>query len=401
MRSVRTFGFWLHLAAGIGAGLVIAMMSATGAALAFKPQIVRFLEADARHVTASGSPLSAAQLGESVRVAHPDLPVRTITLDRDPASAATVQAGARTFYVDPYTGSIRGESSPQLQQTFRSIENWHRWFALSGDSRETGRLFTGVSNALFLLLAASGLYLWWPRAFSARYLRPILFFRRTTSGKARDFNWHHVFGFWSLPAIVVMTASGVFMSYPALNAYLPGARPAGGEARGEVRGEGRPPHGTRGPGGPGGQAGPGGAQAPVVAVDAAVIDRAVAAAVAHQPVWQSLSVEMPRRADAPLTVALTDSASVPANRSQLTVATTTGDEIRWQPAAAPTGAMRVRLWIRFGHTGELWGLPGQVVMAVGSLAGLLLVVTGWSLAIRRLSAWVRRSRSAAVTVATI
>ena len=48
--TLRKFIFWLHLIAGLGAGLVIAIMSFTGTALAFEKEIIAFAERDLRHV---------------------------------------------------------------------------------------------------------------------------------------------------------------------------------------------------------------------------------------------------------------------------------------------------------------------------------------------------------------
>ena len=52
----------------------------------------------------------------------------------------------------------------------------------------TGRAATGASNLAFLLLGLSGLYLWWPNVLTMRHLRPILWFKKTGTGRARDFN---------------------------------------------------------------------------------------------------------------------------------------------------------------------------------------------------------------------
>jgi uncharacterized iron-regulated membrane protein len=67
---------------------------------------------------------------------------------------------------------------------------------------------TGAANLIFLGLAMSGLFLWFPREWTIRHLRPIMWFRGGLAPKARDFNWHNVFGFWcALPlAIVILTA---------------------------------------------------------------------------------------------------------------------------------------------------------------------------------------------------
>lgn len=53
---------------------------------------------------------------------------------------------------------------------------------------------------------------------------------------------------------------------------------------------------------------------------------------------------------------------------------------------------RLRMYSRYLHTGELFGLPGQVVAALSTLAAILLVWTGFALAWRRF--FKRRSKAA-------
>ena len=48
------------------------------------------------------------------------------------------------------------------------------------------------------------------------------------------------------------------------------------------------------------------------------------------------------------------------------------------------------MWLRFLHTGEALGWPGQLVAGIASLGGVMLVWTGLALAVRRL-AYTRRS----------
>src|SRR6185295_983402 len=149
-----------------------------------------------------------------------DAVATSLTVDRDPSAPAAVGLEGRTVYVDPYSGSVLGEGSTRTQSFFRTMENWHRWIGLSAENRPLAKSLTGASNLAFLALAVSGIYLWWPRAWSAQHTRAILAFRRTATGRARDFNWHNVIGFWCLVPIVVMTVSGVVMSYPWANALL-------------------------------------------------------------------------------------------------------------------------------------------------------------------------------------
>ena len=392
MTRLRSVFFWVHLVAGTAAGLVIFILSLTGAALAFKPQILRYVDTAGFHIQDDGRrPLEASALIDAFRTARPTSEIGAITVASGPTQPASIRSGASTFYLDPYTGDVLGESSTSAEQMFRSLENWHRWLAMQGDGRDTGRAIVGVANVVFLLLAASGLYLWWPRGWTMRHLRPIVWFRKTSTGKARDFNWHHVAGLWSLPMIVVMTLTGVLMSYPSLNARLQqavgGAAQGGGPERGGPGGGERRP-GGRGPGRPDMRGGS--AESAPVAIDASLIDKAVAEAQSRDAEWNTISVELPRSAGGAVTASIADSRATLASRSQLSLDGKSGEVTRWQPASAPALAQRVRMWVRFGHTGEQWGIAGQTVAAVSCLGGVLLVWTGFALAIRRaLSAMTR------------
>ena len=391
MKQLRALLFWTHLVAGTAAGLVILVLSLSGAALAFKPQILNAIDTAGFDVEANGRlPLQASALAAAVRQARPGESLRSVTLQRDAASPASAQVGASTVYLDPYTGAVLGEASVRAQQVFRTIENWHRWLAMSGDGRDTGRAVTGVANVALLFLALSGVYLWWPRGWTLRHLRPIAWFTRASTGRARDFNWHNVAGFWMAPMIVVMTATGAVMSYPSLNGLLQAATGAGaaGEAVRPGGERGRPEGTARG-----GRPGAGGPVQTAVVVDDAVVDEAVNEATTRQAEWSSATVEMPRAAGGALNVMVSTGGTTPASRSQLVVDSSTGSVVRWQPPAAGSVFQRVRSWVRFAHTGEQWGVAGQALAGLGCLASAVLVWTGLSLALRRLAGALHRKRT--------
>ena len=118
----------------------------------------------------------------------------------------------REWLVDPYSGSILREGKTSVESFFRTVMYVHRWFALTGESRATGRAITGYSNLLFLFLLCTGIYLWLPRVWNRVALKSkILFNAKAQSGKARDFNWHHVFSFWTfIPLFFIITTASVF-----------------------------------------------------------------------------------------------------------------------------------------------------------------------------------------------
>jgi uncharacterized iron-regulated membrane protein len=55
-----------------------------------------------------------------------------------------------------------------------------------------------------------------------------------------------------------------------------------------------------------------------------------------------------------------------------------------------TPGRRIRNVMRFAHTGEVLGIPGQTIAGVVSAGGAVLVWTGFALAWRRFRAWLRR-----------
>ena len=55
-------------------------------------------------------------------------------------------------------------------------------------------------------------------------------------------------------------------------------------------------------------------------------------------------------------------------------------------------ALKMRRYLRFVHTGEIYGFIGQTLAGLASIAAIILVYTGISLAIRRLLRMKRAAR---------
>ena len=116
MMRFRRFFFWIHLVAGVTAGLVIFVLSVTGAALALKPQILRTVDTASFSIKAGGrQPLSPAALADAIRRTNPGADVRSVTIARDAAVPASAQIGAQSVYVDPYSGDVLGAAHQQLR----------------------------------------------------------------------------------------------------------------------------------------------------------------------------------------------------------------------------------------------------------------------------------------------
>src|SRR5688572_10115606 len=215
--KLRKIIFWLHLSAGVFAGIVVLIMSITGVALTYQKQMTEW--ADRAYWPASssagGERLAVEDLLLKVREAKPDANPSAIVFYSDPAAPAMVTIGTgRNVFVSRYTGEVGGEGSPAIRSFFRVMTTWHRYVGAGEESRAIGKAITGACNLAFLFIVVSGLYLWWPRKWTAQALSGVTWFKGGLTGKARDFNWHNVFGFWTALPLFLVVLSATVISYP-------------------------------------------------------------------------------------------------------------------------------------------------------------------------------------------
>jgi uncharacterized iron-regulated membrane protein len=382
--SLRTVVFWAHLAVGVVAGVVVLIMSFTGVLLAYERQVMNW--AARRHHVAA--PAGADRLPLDTVLARAQAAVRdrqivSLSLRADPT--APVAAGLenrQNLFVDPYTAVIVGTDSVP-RAFFAGVQRWHRWLAIGSAPRSpVGKAITGACNLAFLFLILSGFYLWWPRQWSARAFRAVLIFNRGAKGKARDWNWHHVLGFWSAPVLLLIVASAVYISYA-----WPGEltqRLLSGDGGPLRQAEGHTPRSEQASGGrrEGQRDGERRRVRPIIIQ--ASLDGIMSATIHEVPGWQSVQIRLPRQSKQLVTVAVTTgNGARPDQRSQATFDASSGATVEWQTHARGDAFRRFRSWIRPVHTGEAAGLLGQTLAALVSAATVVLVWTGISLAWRR------------------
>jgi uncharacterized iron-regulated membrane protein len=381
--SPRRILFWLHLSAGSLAGIVIFIMSVTGIVLAYERDIVEFADRGFRHAppTAEARPLPVETLLSRVPAERVGS-LTALTLRSDPTAPAETAfgRGEPPFYLNPWTGEALGEGSASVRAFFRATEDWHRWLAAGLEARPSARFITGSANFIFLVLVCSGFFLWLPRQWSWRHIRPGIWFRTGARGRARDWNWHNTIGIWCFAPLVVITLSGVVMSFPWANDLvyrLTGsavpernapARPDA--ARREVANANRPGPRLEG------------------------LNLLWTRAVAQTAGWKSITMRISPSPRAPVTFQIDSGAGRPDLRSQLTLDRRTAQVVRFEPFSSQSPGRRLRSWIRFTHTGEAGALSGETLAVLATSGGTMLVFTGLSLALRRLIAAARRGGSA-------
>jgi sulfite reductase (NADPH) flavoprotein alpha-component len=114
---VKKLWFQLHWFVGITAGTVLVVIGLTGAALAFREQILDALNPGVRNVAVQSAPaLGPQQIMLAAKAAEPHKRITTIMLYDTPGASARVslapQPGQRkgeTTYLNPYTGALMPE----------------------------------------------------------------------------------------------------------------------------------------------------------------------------------------------------------------------------------------------------------------------------------------------------
>ena len=376
MKRLRKIIFWCHLPVGVIAGVVILIMCLTGVLLAYEKQITAWADTRgyrAAPPSAETRHLPVETLIGKARETRATTPT-AITLKADASAPAEIAFGREaTLFLNPYSGQVLGEGSQGVRTFFRTVTDWHRWLGAKGDNRNVARAITGACNLGFLFLVTSGFYLWWPRSWNWNAVRNVTWFRRGLGAKARDFNWHNTIGFWCAPALFVVVISAVVISYTWA-----------GNLVYRIVGESPPvPRANQVP------ARPGEAQPPADALT----NLNSTWAVAEQQVgdWRSITLQLPNASAAPLTFNIdSGTGGQPQKRAQLVLDRTSGAVTRWEPFSSYTRGRQLRSILRFAHTGEVAGIPGQTIAAIVSLGGAVLAITGLALAFRRFYAWVSK-----------
>lgn len=411
--AVRAAAFWAHLIVAVMTGVVVVILCVTGVLLAYEPQVERLAElwGTRRPVAEPGArrlPTSALVVAATAAVAPGNL-VRSVGVSADPRVPARVRLFlgenerlSTTVLVDPIHGRIvdadevaaDSERRRRVEGTFTQLRGWHGWLGRrTSESTTVARLITGGSTVALVFLVVSGLFLWWPRRWTRSALRAIVVPAWGRRGKARDFNWHNSLGFWAAPVLLAVALTGVWLSAlhfewarPVRHAATQAlSRRSAGSSQPPVAAalaRRLPPEAVEGT--PRGR----GRDVPVV-IDAAMLDTLwVRAARAVPPGWKGLDVMFPTARDSTI---LARASYAKAETVDLELSPG-GAILLWRhtPPAGGSDGDKVFRFMHDVHTGRVGGILGQTLALLASVVGVVLVWTGFSLALRRFGAWRKR-----------
>lgn len=211
---IRRAVFQVHLWVGLGVGLYILVISISGSALVYLPEVTKNYAHRTVTVAASGRRMSVDELAEQAQRAYPAFEVDNVRESQSPGEPDEIvlershKRIERLF--DPYTGLDLGNPYSPIGRIFIWLTELHNDL-LGG---RAGRLVNGIGSCFLTLISITGALIWWPG---------IKNWRRSTivSWKARfpRLNWdlHNAIGFWFWLFVFVWGVSGIYFCLPSLS----------------------------------------------------------------------------------------------------------------------------------------------------------------------------------------
>jgi uncharacterized iron-regulated membrane protein len=208
---LRKATFQLHMWSGIGVGLYVLMISVTGSIVVYRNELYTAATPDPIIVRANGPRLTDDELKSVASRAYPGYTIIGISRGQNPDQAVNIALDGRTSRKDrlfnPYTGEDLGDPAPLGIRLVSKLLELHDDL-LAGN---TGRSVNGLGGFLLIVLALTGIVVWWPGINTWR--RSVIVHR---SVGWRRFMWdlHSMIGFWTLGFTVLFGLSGAYLGNP-------------------------------------------------------------------------------------------------------------------------------------------------------------------------------------------
>ncbi len=367
--------FWLHLIVGVCAGVIIFIMSATGVLLTYEKQINDWDQARHKVVDSQGQKRqSIDNILKFIKEKHPEEHHIYIRKFHDEARAIPVWAGNHRYLLSPYSGEVIETGLSLIGEVMHFVTDLHRWLAMELEEESFAKEVTAYSNLCFLFLILTGIYIWLPRRYRWPLLKSQLFFKADCKSKhAKHFNWHHVFGFWAIIPLFVIVSTATIFHFKWANQIIY-----------SVYGEETPAPRT---------------YPKIAAALASKPNYEYLFSVAQQYAennaakdWYSMWLEFDEESNQVRFYIDRSLGNQPSAAFSLHLDINTSSVVKVKYHSDWSKGDQAWDVARYLHTGEYFGIIGQTIAGLASLAACFLVYTGFTLSWRRLiSPYLRRT----------
>jgi sulfite reductase (NADPH) flavoprotein alpha-component len=217
--------FKIHWILGITAGIILFIVGISGAALSFEKEITKLINKDTFVVSVPNeAKLSTKELLEKFQINFPKAKINSISFSSDETASSIINIAGEgkdarrgiSYYVNPYTAEVL----PQIKgkEFFSFMLRLHRWLAFEGTMREVGKQTVAISTIALIVLSLSGVVIYWGRIKRAFFKSFTFTFKH--HGRAFLSTMHSAIGMWVLPFYLLAALTGLYWSYEWYNTAL-------------------------------------------------------------------------------------------------------------------------------------------------------------------------------------
>ncbi|TDE11294.1 PepSY-associated TM helix domain-containing protein [Dyadobacter psychrotolerans] len=203
---------WLHLWLGLVSGIIVFIVAFTGCILVFEHEIESMIQ-PWLHVERAGEAafLPPSAIKHSVEKALPGTKVNSIWYYGHSNTAQVSANSDSVIYVDPYKGNI--VALVDHEDFFHFVLDGHTELWME---KKLGKGIISYATLIFFVLLVSGLVLWWPKKWSKANRDKSFKIKWEAKWKRVNYDLHNVLGFYSLLVAVLISLTGLSMSFPWL-----------------------------------------------------------------------------------------------------------------------------------------------------------------------------------------
>lgn len=202
---------WLHLWLGIVTGIPVVLISLTGCVLVFEQEI-RMWTTDyiAVEEKTADEQLPPSVLYKSIKQAFPEKEAESFWYNGlNKSVKVSLHDSDSILYVNPYNAEVL--ATAHHEDFFHFIDEGHRHLWFPG---KIGKKVVGYSTLIFFSLLITGIILWWPKKWNKRSAKQSFFINWKARFKRINYDLHNVLGFYSLLLALLMSLTGLVMSFP-------------------------------------------------------------------------------------------------------------------------------------------------------------------------------------------
>ncbi len=210
---------WLHLWLGLISGIIVFVVCLTGTLFVFHDEVNEFVNRRALTVDVPQNAVRvpADSIIANMRQAYPGVAVSGYTVFRDPSRSIHMMCfnrddkrpyrGMGSAYANPYTGQII--KVDYTYGIFRWLAAIHTNLLLD----KTGTHMVEIATVIFLIELITGLIWWWPKKWTKAAREKSFKIKWNAKWRRVNIDLHNVLGFYSLVLAIVLTVTGLILSY--------------------------------------------------------------------------------------------------------------------------------------------------------------------------------------------